>query len=56
VAALPTPALTQTGAVRAVVQPRTSASTWILIAVGVQVVVLVGAGVEFMRRTLRKRR
>ncbi len=53
IAAVPTPAPTFTAAG---VQPRGSASTWIMIALGVQVVVLVGAGVEFMRRTLRKRR
>jgi hypothetical protein len=39
-----------------VITPRASSSTWILIAVGVQVLVVVGAGVEFLRRAIRKRR
>jgi hypothetical protein len=53
VAALPT-----SEGVRAagLVSPRASTSTWILVAVGVQVLVVVGAGVEFVRRALRKRR
>lgn len=38
-----------------IVSPR-GTSTWILIAVGVQVVIVVGAGIEFARRALRKRR
>ena len=33
-----------------------SASSWIVIAVGVQAVVVVGAGIEFIRRTLKKRK
>jgi hypothetical protein len=41
--------------VTATIQPRGS-NTWIMIAVGVQMVVLIGAGIEFLRRTLRKRR
>lgn len=53
VAAVPTtaPTLTTAG-----VSPRGSATSWIVIALGVQVVVVIGAGVEFLRRTLRKRR
>jgi hypothetical protein len=53
VAAVPTSEGVRTAGV---VTPRASTSTWILIAVGVQVVVVVGAGVEFLRRAIRKRR
>jgi hypothetical protein len=39
-----------------VVTTRPANSTLILIAIGIQVVVVVGAGIEFLRRALRKRR
>lgn len=35
-------------------QPRNNTSTWLLIALGVQVIVLIGAGVEFLRRAKRR--
>jgi hypothetical protein len=37
-------------------QPRSGAPTWIIIALGVQVVIVVGAGIEFGRRALKKRK
>ncbi len=52
VAAVPTPAVLTAAAV----PPRATNSTWIMIAVGVQVVVVVGAGIEFLRRAIRRRR
>ncbi|HVU10875.1 MAG TPA: CAP domain-containing protein [Phototrophicaceae bacterium] len=51
-----------TSAVQGAVQPPApvrstmSTTTWILIALGVQAMIVVGAGIEFLRRTLRKRR
>lgn len=36
--------------------PRLSSQTWIIIALGVQVVIVVGAGVEFLRRVIKRRR
>ncbi|MFN8449858.1 MAG: CAP domain-containing protein [Anaerolineae bacterium] len=53
VAAVPTSEPLRTAGV---VTTRSPISTWIWIAVGVQVVVVVGAGIEFLRRTLRRRR
>ncbi len=53
IAAVPTPSTTLAASV---VPTRSSNSTWIIIAVGFQVVVVVGAGIEFLRRALRKRR
>ena len=40
----------------AVIQTRSSSATWITLAVAVQVVVLIGAGIEFLRRAMRKRK
>ena len=54
VALVPTPVPAPVFA--AVVQPRGGASNWIVIAVGVQAVVVVGAGIEFIRRALKKRK
>lgn len=53
VAAVPTP-----GTVQASVgePPRVTAQTWIMIAVGMQVVIVLGAGIEFLRRVIRRRR
>jgi hypothetical protein len=33
-----------------------SSQTWIMIALGVQVVIVLGAGVEFLRRVIKRRR
>ena len=55
VAFVPTPA----PELSAIVQPRSSgsgANNWVVIAVAVQAAVVVGAGVEFIRRALKKRR
>jgi hypothetical protein len=53
VAALPTPGSALTSATE---PPRMSSQTWIMIALGVQVVIVLGAGIEFMRRVLKRRR
>jgi hypothetical protein len=52
VAALPTPetVIASSG------MPRMSSETWIMIALGVQVVIVVGAGIEFLRRVVKRRR
>ena len=36
-------------------QPRSTIQTWLVIALAVQVVIVVGAGIEFGRRALKKR-
>ena len=55
VAALPTPGALRTAS--ASVQPQQANSTsWILIALGVQVVIVIGAGIEFGRRSLKKKK
>ncbi len=54
VAALPTQGTLI--ATTATMQPRSGAPTWIIIALGVQVVIVVGAGIEFGRRALKKRK
>jgi len=53
VAALPTQGTTFASAT---MQPRSGAPMWIIIALGVQVVIVVGAGIEFGRRALKKRK
>lgn len=53
VAALPTQGATFASAT---MQPRSGAPMWIIIALGVQVVIVVGAGIEFGRRALKKRK
>ncbi len=55
VAALTTPSADLPPPVETVVQPRSN-TPWIMIALGVQAVVVIGAGFEFLRRVLRKRR
>lgn len=35
-------------------QPRNNSSTWLLIALGAQVIILIGAGIEFLRRAKRR--
>jgi hypothetical protein len=55
VALVPTPA-PEVASVTPTHASSTSASSWIVIAVGVQAVVVVGAGIEFVRRTIRKRK
>ncbi len=37
-------------------QPRSTIQTWIVIALAVQVVIVIGAGIEFGRRALKKRK
>lgn len=54
VAAVPTPG--DMRVVAASMQPRNATSTWLLVALAVQVVVLIGAGIEFGRRALRRRK
>jgi hypothetical protein len=53
VAAVPTPGTVLASASE---PPRMSAQTWIMIALGVQVVIVFGAGVEFLRRVIKRRR
>jgi hypothetical protein len=53
VAALPTPGTLLAAAAE---PPRMSSQTWIMIALGVQVVIVLGAGVEFLRRVIKRRR
>ena len=55
IALVPTPAPERVS-VQTTRASSSSASSWIVIAVGVQAVVVVGAGIEFIRRTLKKRR
>ncbi len=50
----PTPELVQPIAAVPAPQARNNNTTWLLIALGVQVFVLVGAGVEFIRRSRRR--
>jgi len=45
-----TPEMIQSVAVKPDTPPRNNNSTWLLVALGVQMVVLIGAGVEFLRR------
>ena len=54
VAALPTQGTVLASS--ATMQPRSGAPMWIIIALGVQVVIVLGAGIEFGRRALKKRK
>jgi Cysteine-rich secretory protein family/LysM domain len=56
IAFVPTSAATPELVLASVVPQRGGASSWIVIAVGVQAMVVVGAGIEFIRRTLKKRK
>lgn len=54
VAALPTQGTVLANT--ATMQPRSGTPAWMIIALGVQVVIVVGAGIEFGRRALKKRK
>ncbi|MEP7291259.1 MAG: CAP domain-containing protein [Chloroflexota bacterium] len=54
IAAVPTEGTLRT--TTATITPRTNTTTWILIALGVQMVIVVGAGIEFGRRALKRRK
>ena len=54
VAAVPTQGALRTSA--ATMTPTGNTTTWIVIALGVQVIIVVGAGIEFGRRALKKRK
>ncbi len=56
VAQLATPGASGTVQPPAPVRSNMSTTSWILIALGVQAMIVVGAGIEFLRRTLRRRR
>ncbi len=56
IAALATPEDLRVTTAEVVPQPRSTIQTWIVIALAVQVVIVIGAGIEFGRRALKKRK